>query len=195
MTPHRPPHTHLPHFQVCSGEALLAAGSTGPLWRVTQGAFRLDRPNRDGSTFVQLALVGDLVGVEGLCAAPYTCTATALMDSQAGMEPVGSEINRYKLLAQGFLQQQRRALDTVQLRSGPIGGRVGHLLKLLGRQADGSVVALARKALPSLSELALIVDSTPETVCRELKAFLPARPRQRRAPSVWQTAPALGTAA
>lgn len=164
-------------LRVLRGDTLLHAGRSGPLWRVTAGAFRLERPAQDGETFVQLALAGDLMGVECLCAEPYAYTAVALTDSLVCLQPQGQDISRYKVMAQGFLQQQRRALDMMKLRSGSIAGRIGYLLGLLGHPPETPSPAQERRRLPSLAELARVVDSTPETVCRELKAFRPARPR------------------
>ena len=63
------------------GKTLLQIGTAGTVWRVRTGAFRLERPTGDGQTVVHLALADDLVGVEALCAEPYGCTVTALVDS------------------------------------------------------------------------------------------------------------------
>jgi len=181
-------------LQLRRGEDMPAAARAGALWRVTRGAFRLGRTAHDGQTLVKLAFAGDLMGVECLCAEPCGDTATALIDSRVCMEPVGNETARYRTLAEGFLQQRQRALDMVRLRSGNIAGRIEYLLNLLGQQADAGVIALERQALPSLSELALIVGSTPETVCRELKAFMPARPGLGRPVVPWSKPMALATA-
>lgn len=181
-------------LKLARGQVLLTAGSVGPLWRVMKGTFCLTRPGVGGQAFVQLALAGDTLGVECLCAEPYAFTAIALVDSEVCIQPVKAEMARYKIMAQGFLQQQRRSLDMNPLRSGSIAKRIEHLLRLLSRQADGQVAVLARDDLPSLSELALIVDSAPETVCRELKAFMPARRAHPPAPRAWRGASPLPAA-
>jgi hypothetical protein len=64
--------------------------------------------------------------------------------------------------------------------------RLAHFLKLLARNVDGSERELDRRDLPILKEIASILDTATETVCRELNAFLPARVYQRPAKrEVW----------
>jgi len=53
------------------GQVLVNAGEYGPVWRITEGMFRLERVSHDGLSLVQLGLPGDLLGVEALCAEPY----------------------------------------------------------------------------------------------------------------------------
>ena len=173
--------------RIARGQALLRAGTAGTVWRVRQGAFRLERLVGDGQTVVHLALAGDLVGVEALCAEPYTCTVTALVDSVATPEPVVGEAALTATLAAALLQQQRQSLDMALMRSGAAPVRLGHLLRLLARAFDAPLGGLERKALPALRDMAQIIDSTHETVCRELTRALPAQARQTPAPtgSTW----------
>lgn len=165
------------------GQTLLRAGATGPVWRVTQGAFCLEREARDGPGVVQLALPGDFVGVEALCQETYTCNVTALTGSMA-LVMGNVHLAQTRLLAAVVRQQQRQTLDMTLLRSGPVVGRLRHLLSLLVPSADSP---LERTALPALKDMAQIVASTPETVCRELNRLLPARPRHvlARARHAW----------
>ena len=65
------------------GRSLIAAGGLGPVWRVTQGVFKLERQGQDGQILVQLARAGDLIGVESLCAEPYAFAAVALVAAVA----------------------------------------------------------------------------------------------------------------
>jgi CRP-like cAMP-binding protein len=169
------------------GQTLLQIGTAGTVWRVLTGAFRLERPTGDGQTVVHLALAGDLVGVEALCAEPYACTVTALVDSVAAPEPMVGEAALTATLAAALLQQQRQSLDMALMRSGTAPVRLGHLLGLLTRAFDLPSGGLNRKALPALKDMAQIIDSTPETVCRELTRALPALARQTPppAPSAW----------
>ena len=44
----------------------------------------------------------------------------------------------------------------------------------------GTGAGLSRRELPMLRDIAPIVNSTPETVCRELKRLVPAEPRRAR---------------
>ena len=175
--------------RIAHGQTLLWAGSIATLWRVQQGVFRLEHPLRDGQAMLHLALAGDLLGVEALCTGTFTCTCTvtALTDCVATPEPAPASTQHTALLAAAFRQQQQQALDMALLRSGTVVGRLAHLLKLLARRADGTAIPLERKALPPLKDLAQIIDSTPETVCRELNRLLPARKRQApvREHSLW----------
>jgi hypothetical protein len=65
------------------GQVLVNAGEYGPVWRITEGLFRLERAGHDGLSLVQLGLPGDLLGVEALCAEPYAYTITAITTGQA----------------------------------------------------------------------------------------------------------------
>ncbi|PUE43054.1 hypothetical protein B9Z50_04505 [Limnohabitans sp. Bal53] len=173
-------------ISVSRGQSLLAAGGVGPVWRVTQGVFKLERHGQDGPILVQLAQAGDLIGVESLCAEPYAFTAVALVAAQAVPHPVSQDLDRYTTMTQGFMQQQRQTCDMHLLRTGPIVQRLAYLLTVLGKQADGRVLTVQRKELPTLKEMARVVDSTFETVCRELNTLLPERKQPRlRVPSVW----------
>jgi hypothetical protein len=173
-------------ISVSRGQSLLAAGGVGPVWRVTQGVFKLERHGQDGQILVQLAQAGDLIGVESLCAEPYAFTAVALVAAQAKPLAAGQDLDRYTTMTQGFLQQQRQTCDMHRLRTGSIVQRLAYLLTVLGKQADGRVLPVQRKELSTLKEMARVVDSTFETVCRELNTLLPERKQPRlRVPSVW----------
>ena len=168
------------------GQTLTFAGGIGPVWRVTQGVFKLERQGQDGQILVQLAQAGDLIGVESLCAEPYAFTAVALVAAQAKPLAAGQDLDRYTTMTQGFLQQQRQTCEMHRLRTGSIVQRLAYLLTVLGKQADGRVLTVQRKELPTLKEMARVVDSTFETVCRELNTLLPERKQPRlRVPSVW----------
>jgi CRP-like cAMP-binding protein len=162
------------------GQVLASAGEYGPVWRITEGMFRLERMGHDGLSLVQLGLPGDLLGVEGLCAEPYAYTI------QAELVDANHELSRFGIVAKAYLQQQRRTHDMMKLRGGPVTDRLAHFLKLLARDADGNEHTLDRRDLPVLREIASILDTATETVCRELNAFLPARVYQRPAKrEVW----------
>ena len=60
------------------GQVLANAGEYGPVWRITEGLFRIEREGMDGLSLVQLGLPGDLLGVEALCAEPYAYAITAI---------------------------------------------------------------------------------------------------------------------
>ncbi len=173
-------------IHVSRGQSLLTAGGQGPVWCVTQGVFKLERQGSDGPILVQLAQAGDLIGVESLCAEPYAFTAVALVGAQAQPLAASQDLDRYTTMTQGFMQQQRQTCDMHRLRTGSILQRLAYLLTVLGTQADGRVLVVQRKELPTLKEMARVVDSTFETVCRELNTLLPERKQPRmRVPSVW----------
>ena len=168
------------------GQTLTFAGGIGPVWRVTQGVFKLERQGQDGQILVQLAQAGDLIGVESLCAEPYAFTAVALVAAQAQPLAAGQDLDHYTTMKQGFMQQQRQTCEMHRLRTGSIVQRLAYLLTVLGKQADGRVLTVQRKELPTLKEMARVVDSTFETVCRELNTLLSERKQPRlRVPSVW----------
>ena len=171
------------------GQVLVNAGEYGPVWRITEGMFRLERVSHDGLSLVQLGLPGDLLGVEALCAEPYAYTITAITaitTGKAELVDANHELSRFGIVAKAYLQQQRRTHDMMKLRGGPVNERLAHFLKLLARNVDGSERELDRRDLPILKEIASILDTATETVCRELNAFLPARVYQRPAKrEVW----------
>lgn len=159
------------------GQLLLHAGQSGPLWRVASGALRIECMADGAGATVQLALPGDCVGLEALLDAPYAVTASALVASTVCIEPVDDAAARLELLAQALRQQQRQAQDMARLRSGAVADRLSWLVDRLGA---GAAAPLVRKALPSLREMAGVVGSAPETVCRELGRLLPTVPAAPR---------------
>ena len=165
------------------------AGDVGPLWRLTHGVLRLDRPvsalHNDAGSLVQLALPGDLVGLEALCAEPYRLSANAFTSVRMESVDTSSPLQREQWLQQAVMQLQRRSLDMTALRTGPVPERVAQLMRLLGHEnhlgPDGSAALgdALRATLPRLRELADVVDAKPETVCRALSVLLPARGGRR----------------
>lgn len=157
------------------------AGESGGVWRVRRGVVRLDSGSGATRLPVQLALPGDLIGVEALCEQPYQCSAEALTDCE--LEPVDLG-GREGLLREVLLQQQRRSLDMATLRAGSVLQRLSHLLRLLGlpwqgaHSVAGSQADAVRQALPTLREVAELVDARAETVCRTLAQLLPPRSRK-----------------
>lgn len=158
---------------VASGQVLLSAGCSGPVWRVTHGVFKIEQPAHDGNKLVQLAQAGDLIGVETLSGQPYGFTAIALASAQAQNAGTPCTLDPCAILSQGWMQQQRQCGDMLRLRSGPIAQRLAHLLHMLCKQADGRVWPLQHKELPTLQEMARVVDASPATVRRHLNTGWP----------------------
>ncbi len=169
------------------GQLLLGHGQRAGLWRVTRGAFLIERPTRDGRDVVALALPGDLVGLEALLDEPCAYAVTALLDAAARPETVAGDAALARALGDAVRQQQRQALEMTELRSGAVLARLQHLLRLLGRPGVNRAEDPGRRHLPMLRDIAQIVNSAPETVCRELKHLVPGEPRKARkpAPSRW----------
>lgn len=170
-----------------SADTAWLPGDRGPLWRVAYGVLCLDRPqgsHPDASCLVQLALPGDLVGLEALCDQRYRLGASALTPAQLDPVVLDSMATREHFLQKAVMQSQRRSLDIAALRTGPVPQRVAHLLMLLGHERHLGVLGSAvdadaiRNSLPRLRELAGVVDAKTETVCRALARLLP--PRSRR---------------
>lgn len=160
-----------------AGSTIFMSGDAGPLWRVTAGVARLERQHGPQRQVVRLALPGDLIGTESLCGQPYQFDANALTPLR--IEPVVcvAPEERDRLMQQALLQQLARYEDMTALRTGPVAQRLAHLLRLLGlawqawvRPGAGarSQAGQGRKMLPSLRDMAQVVDAQHETVCRAL---------------------------
>jgi CRP-like cAMP-binding protein len=146
-----------------AGELLYEADAVGVVWQLESGALRQDRA--DGQ-FEQLVLPGDMMGLELLAASPYRHTARALVRCAVRYCKLGSGAERRMAMAEGLLQQQRRMADLVSLRTGPTQDRLKHLLLLLAPDQSGWDDGGTRFALPTLKDMAAILDAAPETVSR-----------------------------
>ncbi len=166
-------------IRLTHGQLLAPAGESASLWRVKEGVLRLDQVTHDATILVLLVFPGDLVGVEALCAEPYAYTITALTTCTLAAESVEYDFNRFAAVAQGFMQQQDRTRDMMRMRTGPVRDRLAYFLKLLSQNADGSSRQLERCDLPTLKQIACILDVASETICRELNAFMPAKVYKR----------------
>ncbi|NDY91923.1 Crp/Fnr family transcriptional regulator [Ideonella livida] len=155
-----------PEQELQVGEVLFEAGGMGPVWQLQTGALRLDRVSREGPRFMQLVLPGDLLGLELLAAYPYAYTARALVPSRAVARQPVTEAERRLILVEGLAQQQRRIEDLVALRTGPAQDRLKHLLLLLVPADMPWSGTVAELALPTLKDMAAILDTAPETVSR-----------------------------
>lgn len=163
-------------------EPVFHAGDAGPIWRVTEGLVRLDRDQGPQRQPVQIAMAGDLIGVEALCGQRYCFNATALTACRLALVDAAGAEAREHLFQQALLQQQSRSQDMAALRTGSVLQRITHLIHLLGfERAQPSQQPHAeaiRSALPTLREIAQVIDAKTETVCRVLGQLLPPRRRQ-----------------
>jgi CRP-like cAMP-binding protein len=177
------------------GQVLANALEYGPVWSVSKGMFRLDRWIKGELCLVQLALPGDLIGIETLCAEPYTYSVTAILPSEVKQQPVNGEVSNFAFIAKAFLQQQQRTQDMVKLRSGHVSDRLAYFLKLIDGKASNTDRQLVRSDLPMFKDLAVIVDCTNETVCRQMNAFMPARIYERPKSKAYTASPLLSLVA
>jgi len=175
--------------RVCAGGvSIYSSGQAGAVWRVRQGLVRLVHVGGPGRLPVQIALPGDLIGIEALTAQPYQHGAEAF--TNCALEPLDPS-GHDELLREALLQQQRRSHDMASLRTGSVLQRLSHLLRLLdlpwqgGLTVTGDQADQMRAALPPLREVAELVDAQTETVCRALAQLLP--PRRRKSGPARQT--------
>ena len=155
------------------GESLFKEGDSGTLWRVEQGAILLQKATEDGVTLTQMALPGDIIGLEGLCNRPYTNSAIGLVETRLIQQGVSAEFSAFAAVVEGYLQLQQRMHDMSKLRTGSVASRLKHLVQMLAKSKDGKRRKLDRKDLPTLREMSHIMDIAGETICRELKAVFP----------------------
>jgi CRP-like cAMP-binding protein len=177
-----------------SGEAVTDwTPAMGPS-RVVSGAFRLSVRHKDGPILVNLALPGDWLGLEALSEDAPAFEVVALTDSAieaVGAQPLSCAFSREDWLRAACSQMARRSHDMARLRTGAVASRLSVLLGLLGHapvppwaQADGDRATAnpnpdaLRRSLPSLRDMADVVDAKPETVCRTLAQLLPPRSRK-----------------
>jgi hypothetical protein len=160
--------------QFVGGELIHGAGVRGPLWRVLVGTVRLLSGPLDAPRIAQIAIAGDLVGVDALCDQPSRFEARALTACRLQPVQAGDAATWQALMREALARQQERALDMAELRIGPVTRRVDRLLEMMRLDKctvprRGHVLAdPTRQGLPTLRELAQIVDASPETVCRAL---------------------------
>ncbi len=178
---------------VCaSAQAVFQAGESGTVWRVVQGLVRLDRDDGPERQPVQIAVPGDLIGTEALCNQPFRFSATALTPCQLEAVNVADPQAQAALLQQALMQQQARCQDMAALRTGTVFQRITHFLHLLGfdwgNAAQTPNADAIRAAMPTLREVAQVVDAKTETVCRVLGQLMPPR---RRKPGPARQAPHL----
>ena len=155
------------------GESLFREGDSGTLWRVEQGAILLQKATEDGVALTQMALPGDIIGLEGLCNRPYTNSAVALVETKLIQQGVSGDFSAFAAVAEAYFQQQQRMHDMSKLRTGSVASRLKYLVQMLAKSKDGTREKLDRKDLATLREISQIMDITGETICRELKALFP----------------------
>ena len=157
-----------PDVYLDPGAVLPPLDCTAPhLWQLKSGVLLFEViDNEVPMPVVRLAHPGDLVGDEALSGQPSPHRARALTPVRLSAVSLSAQ-TRPHLLAQVLEQQRTRALEMTALRQGPVASRVGLLHALLVQAVTEP--ASAQPEQPPLKDLARIVDSAPETVCRALK--------------------------
>lgn len=140
------------------------------VWMLSEGVMGLSFAPGAASPLGQvLARPGDLIGAESLCDCDSPGWLQVPQSAQALTEvsllPVTDPDER-RLLATALAQARRQAHELLCLRTGNVTERVKHLLLLLN-QGDAAE-PFNDLALPPLKQLAALIDSAPETVCRVL---------------------------
>ncbi len=130
-------------------------------WCVLSAAVGADQAPR-----TQWVGPGDWLGAEWLDRAPVPAVVAALAPVVMQVWPVGPSRANAPLLMQCLDRQQQRASEWLALRSGPADQRLRVLLDLLSPQGTHRWPSSAE--LPSLKDIAQLVDLAPETACRAL---------------------------
>lgn len=164
--------TRAQHRTLKRGDVLVRAGEIGAAWEVQSGALVLEGGVGEGYGPVLVALPGDIVGAESLFGDCHTFTSTAIMSTHLQRVQVIDGVSAELTLQRAFRQQQRRQVEMMFMRSGPVRPRLTYLLQLLA-ESNGVPEGLQRKDLPVLRVMAAIIGAALETVCRELIALMP----------------------
>ncbi|PXW98086.1 CRP-like cAMP-binding protein [Sphaerotilus hippei] len=168
------------------GTAIVSRGGWHSPGRVIAGAIRLAPPGL-GAEHLVLALPGDLVGIELLTGERGQLDAIALVGTTVEwLQPQALKSDGVALVAALQARQHHQAVFA-QLRHGPVAERVLQLLRVitLSMQARGRAIdpVRIRQAvgdggpgapaceLPSLADMADVIDSAPETVSRVISAM------------------------
>lgn len=162
------------------GEHLFLAGERNGVWQLSRGLVRLESVGPSGTSFVRLAMPGDLLGAECALHQPYAFNAVAVTDCEVTRVDTGNDMQRMLIVMTAFLQEQSRAADAMRMRQGSVAARLDHLLQVLNAGMDESEpISVRQRKLPQLRDLAFMIDSTPESACRYLSQHLGLQ-RQRR---------------
>jgi hypothetical protein len=151
-------------------------------WRLRSGALRITRNGSDGGPVLAgVALPGDLIGVAALLPLP-PCGEDALVlhaMTPSRLDPVilARPGDLTLLVAEALNQSRRQCGDLARLRGGSVMARLRFLLLALtageagvgveaGPETSTDADAPPRSALPSLRDMADLIDAAPESVSR-----------------------------
>jgi CRP-like cAMP-binding protein len=150
---------------------ILNAHESSALWRIDSGTMRIDTLDDAGiHHFVRLAIQGDVLGVENIAGLKEKIIVSALTPVQLQPLELTQEKQLTPLLFEALKTSHQRCREMVSLRTGVVEERVRRLLLMLV-QTDAQISESQDCNLPSLGNIAEIVHSTPETVCRILASL------------------------
>ncbi len=163
----------------------LAVADVTRLWRVRRGMLGMAQGTPAEDARVQfLALPGDLVGAELLTREADPSRVIAVTAAELEAVPCFGLASRHEVLTVAYAQSRRQGREILRLRTGLVADRVKQMLMLLGEHGDGCDEAEVE--LPSLRQLADILDASPEAICRvlgrmrQLDVLISRRPRSAR---------------
>jgi len=164
-----------PALQLRPREALSGLAASR-LWRVQSGVLRIDQRATDGTLhFIRLALPGDVLGVETLAGASQQDVLRAITRVTLSPLKVPEGPHLAQLFRDAVLRNYQRCRETASLRIGTVDERVRRLLLLVAHGKDevpGQAHPKAQvNAIPSLVNIASIINAAPETVSRIISGF------------------------
>lgn len=159
----------LPQRRLVHAGDSLAPADSSRLWRLHRGLAASTHRLADvpDAHFELIARPGDLLGADRLAGQPVPASVLALTEVVLEAVECDGRDDVAARVAEALGQGRRQALELLWLRSGGVGDRLTRLLLMMG-EALGNPDGAAVLALPTLRDMATILDSTPESVCRAL---------------------------
>lgn len=154
-----------------SGQTILPLHQAEHLWRLQRGMVAVLRNDSGQWRLLRLAMPGDWLNLEAANASPAAVDMLVLSDCRLQAHAPVETARSAEWLRQALSQQQARAETVLHLRTGTAHERVVHFISLLQsvRAVDHPpMTPVADLTLPALRWLALLLDATPETICRTL---------------------------
>lgn len=163
----------------------LAGTDLTRLWCVRRGMLGIahDALAEDARTQF-LALSGDLIGAELLAGEGAPGRVVAVTAAELEPVPCFGLDSRHGVLSMAYAQSRRQGREILRLRTGLVADRVKQMLLLLGEHGEHGEVTDVE--LPSLRQLADLLDASPEAICRvlgrmkQLDVLVARRPRSAR---------------
>lgn len=147
----------------------LSSADLHSLWRLESGALRIDSETPGGARdFVRLALPGDLLGVESLVGVAESLLVRAITPTRLVPVVLHDSGQLKQMLMDTIVKGHQRCRQMVSLRTGSTTVRIKRLLQMLVNGDEPGAGEHSACALPTLNDMAAIVNAAPETVCRVL---------------------------